>query len=139
LIKNTYYTKNHAIALIVLAIEELGKAKVLSERLQMAKKKGVDIIEVKESLFEKHPEKFKEGCSLIPSSALVLEEAAFQANAFQPNAFQTNNVEVNPEIRLEATFVDWDDVRKAWKIGVPVASEKIESLICHIQNALKKI
>lgn len=137
--KHTWQAKSHAVALIVLAIEELGKAKVLSDGLQQAIKKGIDIVEVEEALFRLHGPKFEEGCSLIPSAALVIEEAAYDRKFFDPDVFVTEDVEVNPKIRLEATFVDWNDTKKMWKIGTPATEEKIENLIIKIENALEKI
>jgi len=137
--KHTWQAKSHAVALIVLAIEELGKAKVLSDGLQQAIKKRIDIVEVEEALFRLHEPKFEEGCSLIPSAALVIEEAAYDRKFFDPDVFVTEDVEVNPKIRLEATFVDWNDTKKMWKIGTPATEEKIENLIIKIENALEKI
>jgi AbiV family abortive infection protein len=137
--KNTWQSNSHAVALIVFAIEELGKAKVLNDRSQEAKKKGMHIVEVEEPLFRLHEPKFKEGCSLLPSESLVIEEAAFDPKDFDPDDFVTKDIEVKPEIRLEATFVDWNDTKKLWKIGAPASTEKIEKLIIEIENALEKI
>lgn len=137
--KNTWQAKSHAVALLVLAVEELGKAKVLSERLQQTKKKGIDIVKVERNLFKLHGPKFEEGCSLIPPEALIIEEADFEPKDFHPDDFMTKDVEINPQIRLDATFVDWDDPKKRWKIGTPATPEKIENLIIEIEKALKKI
>jgi len=46
--KNTWQAKSHAVALIVLAIEELGKAKVLSDSLHQAKRNRIGFVEVEE-------------------------------------------------------------------------------------------
>ena len=137
--KNTWQAKSHAVALIVLAIEELGKAKVLMDSLQHSKGKGIGTVEVEKNLFRLHGPKFEEGCSLVPYDALIIEEAAFDPKFFDPDNFVTKDIEVHPKIRLEATFVDWNDAKKSWKIGTPATPEKIERLIIEIAKALEKI
>jgi AbiV family abortive infection protein len=137
--KNTSQSNSHAVALVVLAIEELGKAKVLSDHLQQAKKRGMNFVEVNESLFKLHKPKFKEGCSLLPPDSLVIEKAQYNPKQYNPDQYLTEDVEVNPEIRLEATFVNWNDTKKRWKIGTPASTGKIERLITEIENAVEKI
>jgi hypothetical protein len=138
----TTRSSGHPIASIVFAIEELGKAKVLDDCLQMAEKKGVAEAKVKEGLFRgrcAHEWKFQEGKSQLSPDSLVIVEAAFQPDAFQSDAFQTSDIVLEDRIRPDATFVDWSQAEKKWKIGAPADPEKIENIASEIERALKKL
>jgi hypothetical protein len=141
--KGTTQSSGHPIASIVFAIEELGKAKILGDCLQVAEKKGVADADVKESLFRgyrAHDWKFLEGSSLLPQDILILKKGRFDPKHFDPRVFDTTGpVILVHTMRLDATFVDWCQAERKWKIGAPVDPEKIERIASEIERALKTL
>jgi AbiV family abortive infection protein len=133
--ENTTATRNHAIALSVLAIEELGKATILTERLKRSTRKGAEKIQVEKRIFKDHKIKFDAGASLLPLEALIIQQGAFDPRIFDPDVFATEDVIVNYEIRLDVTFVDWCDARKVWKLGTSATKERVEQLLEQIKQA----
>ena len=89
-----------AANLYVLAVQELGKAKLLREGFD-----GGELIP-RISAFSDHDVKVEKGATVLGSSAMWLRRGAFDSGVFDPNVFDVGTRADEPS-RLEVLYVNY--------------------------------
>lgn len=95
---------NAAANLFVLAVQEIGKAKLLHEALVNAQTR------TRIDDFRDHDVKTKKGIALLGSIAGWLVQPAFQRDAFQADAFQVG-IAADEPTRLDLLYVNYGSGR----------------------------
>jgi len=130
-----------AVALIEFAIEEFGRAQALREKLR----KGSE--DVERSLFSSHDYKYEKAWTVLPEElktiyegtfdTAVLGEATLGEMALGETVSGVEKETISPRTRLDATFVNYDEHEKEWKVGVPAEKEKLEIIIKGIREHIR--
>jgi len=128
---------DHSIASVQFAVEEVGKASKLREKLQESPE---DIIDVSDNLFGgrgSHQLKEREGWTVLTNCRRIIAEEAFDPKDFNHRDFVTEYVELSHEERLRSLFVDYKEERV--RLGAAFESEKLEELISCIEKEIERL
>ena len=130
-----------AVALIEFSIEEFGRAVALREKLNAGSK------DVERSLFSSHDYKYEKAWTVLPEElktiyegtfdTAVLGEATLGEMALGETVSGVEKETISPRTRLDATFVNYDEHEKEWKVGVPAEKEKLEIIIKGIREHIR--
>lgn len=121
---------NNAVVLVEFAIEEFGRAVALKEKLQ---KRSEDVESI---LFTNHDYKYDKAWSVLPIEMKTIYEGSFSPLDFHPDDFDTESETISPRIRLDATFVNYDEVTQEWKKGIQADPEKLVNIITKIREEI---
>ena len=123
---------NDAVALIEFGIEEFGRAVALNEKLEA----GSEDVEL--ALFISHNYKYEKAWSVLPKGLKTIYERSYEGS-FDVTSFDVGTLEketISPRTRLDATFVNYDELNKEWKVGVQAQEEKLETVIKGIKKRI---
>jgi AbiV family abortive infection protein len=108
-----------AANLFVLAVQELGKAKLLHDAYEGGEPKP------KIAGFFSHKKKTEQGVKLLGSSAEWLHVPAFEPTAFDPGAFDTGVI-ANEPTRTKGLYVDYCEGQ--WLDRLPLSGPEMRKL-----------
>lgn len=122
----------HATLMALYAAEELGKASLLYQ----TQEKGELVVD--SALFrgkQAHQKKMKEARRLLGDSALL--QSSILGRARLPFILGAPEVEANPELRMDCTFVDFRE--GSWRFGATFAAEHLDRLLVDIETQTASI
>lgn len=111
-----------ATVLQTLAIQELGKAKLMREAFNG----GSDPVTIHG--WQSHSEKVKMARKLLPPAAFVSKEGGFQWDGFQDTGFPVH-VAIDEPTRVRSLYVDFDSAAQRWKEQPPVDPNTVREAI----------
>jgi AbiV family abortive infection protein len=128
---------NHAYLSVHFAIEEFGKAAILSEAYRLSTD---DPIPINAAVFgqngkQSHKIKTDKAWTLLDPSLKILHNGSF-GKGFSKHGFDTDT-ESSPETRLECAYVDFKD--GLWITGDTIDEPKLSKLIVSIEQEVKKL
>lgn len=112
-----------AVVSLEFAIEEFGRAIALIEKY----KAGSEDVERK--LFIDHDYKYNKAWTVLPTSLKTIYEGSFDPAVFDPKIFDAGKETISPRTRLDATYVNYDEKTREWKVGVRADRDKIQKII----------
>lgn len=122
----------HAYVSVQLAIEELGKAILLEEKIDGAiRKPGVWHIEIQNRLWTNHKYKTEKAWTKLDPNLKVIHKRV-------PELDRGNTV-ASHSTRLECAYVDFREESQLWWLGPIIDEPKLQKLIDNVQNVLGNI
>lgn len=129
----------HSAAILALALEELGKARMLRDKAQGLKpNQNIVFHRNKRNRFNEfydHAKKLAEGKSLLPTpDVLMVSSARIGRAQIEFFAVGQQDVVVSHTTRLDAFFVDY--VAGDWKYDVAAAPSAVKNAIEEVKKAI---
>ena len=125
----------HSIIPVQYGIEEFGRASALKEKLDEG---SMDEYSVEKRLFKDHTYKEEKAWSHLPSHLKTIYEGTFTPRVFDTRVFDTGET-ISSQTRIDATFIDWDDKRGEWKIGIRASGDRVLELIKGLRAEILKL
>jgi len=120
----------HAYLSVQLAIEELGKALILKEKMEKASKTpGMWHIEIKRMEWINHQHKTRKAWTLLNPKLKDLHKRIPRLEGI--------NTEASHKTRLECAYVDFYEEPQLWGVGPVIDTPKLEALIANIEKILR--
>jgi AbiV family abortive infection protein len=125
---------NHAYVLVEFAIEEFGKAAILSNQLRSSTS---DPIPIPEQIFKSHKGKAEKAWTILDRKfKTIYGHGGFDDVGFDYTGFQTDT-KARHETRLHCAFVDCEYGN--WYLGRNIDVNLLNDLITHIEARLSRI
>lgn len=121
----------HAYVLVQFAIEELGKIKLLQDKLEESNNDPVEIHFKKE--FGNHEVKHKKALEMLGKTSLWIRKGPFNPATLNHKTFDVGK-EASPETKLSFSYVGFSEKRQKWYIGGEVSKSDLYALIQEIEE-----
>ena len=147
---------DHALSLTILGLEELGKSKIIFEKLENAlRNNSLEIIFTSQNGFYDHSKKIQ---AAIPLLDLPMQEKIMQSLMWSrrdrhgrrdPLGYLINGVTrmminrelnerrgmITTDLRLRGSYVDFDFKKNTWLLGSGIARDQAEKVIASAKEA----
>lgn len=132
----------NAVGLYTIAIEECGKLLLLQDALQVQRNPdGKIALDVE--IFGKgkgHTKiKFNRILTVLPDSCKTVGNIVGGFSSAFSDAFQKTKEDISTDfqIRKDIFYVDWDDTKNDWKVGLDIESKDLLNVISSFKGWLK--
>jgi len=120
---------SNAVVSLEFGIEEFGRAVALIEKHKAVSE------DIETKLFTDHDYKYNKAWTVLPSGLKTIYEGSFDPAVFDPNVFHTGKETISPRTRLDATYVNYDEKTREWKVGIRADKDKIQEIINEIKQS----